>query len=524
MKQVLFYLLIVGLFSAKANNIQVSNVILTGKNTSAGANDPTNHIFVQFDLSWENSWRVDPATAPNNWDAAWVFVKYRVGAGPWAHATLSTTNSDHSAGSGTAATISTTSDGIGTFIYRTGNGTGTFNIENAQLRWNYRANTVDDNAEIQVQVFAVEMVYVPGGTFTVGDGASQAGNVGPAGYALTTIDNATKYPAGGCCGNGSSNEFHQIPASISNGYPNGFNHYYAMKYPITQKGYVDFLNTLTRAQQANRHFGNAAGDYMAATTGQTSPLNRNGVKIVNAPSTEPWTYACDLNSSNGVNQADDGLHIACNFLNYSDLLSYLDWAGLRPMSVMEFEKLGRGPTAAVSGEYAWGSATIPGKALTLSNIGTPEEGVATSSALNANMIYNQMNDETGPQGPARVGVFATDASTTRVLSGASYYGAMHLSDNVHTFAINVTSSGRGFTGIHGDGTLNANGFYNAANWPGSNATSNPTSANAGFSVKGSCWMHGADFAQISRHAATEEGTASVNRTNFFGGRGVRSAP
>lgn len=55
-----------------ANNLQV------GPATFVDA-DPTDGIaMVQFDIGWENSWRV--STAPNNWDAAWVFVKFRAGA------------------------------------------------------------------------------------------------------------------------------------------------------------------------------------------------------------------------------------------------------------------------------------------------------------------------------------------------------------------------------------------------------------------------------------------------------------
>ena len=53
-----------------ANNISVSNLALTGRNTIS------QFTLVQFDISWENSWRT--SSAPFNWDAAWVFVKYKV--------------------------------------------------------------------------------------------------------------------------------------------------------------------------------------------------------------------------------------------------------------------------------------------------------------------------------------------------------------------------------------------------------------------------------------------------------------
>ncbi|TVQ79271.1 MAG: hypothetical protein EA358_03780 [Flavobacteriales bacterium] len=60
MKRLIFSLYILSLSSLQfANNLQVSNVRLTGFDPSA------NSTQVAFDLSWENSWRSD-ATAPFN--------------------------------------------------------------------------------------------------------------------------------------------------------------------------------------------------------------------------------------------------------------------------------------------------------------------------------------------------------------------------------------------------------------------------------------------------------------------------
>ena len=80
------------------SNIQVTNPTLG--TLSSGSTTVT------FDVTWTNSWRHTDggAPAPNNWDAAWVFVKFRKNGGDWAHASLN--NTGHSTGSGTAATIS----------------------------------------------------------------------------------------------------------------------------------------------------------------------------------------------------------------------------------------------------------------------------------------------------------------------------------------------------------------------------------------------------------------------------------
>jgi hypothetical protein len=67
-----------------ANNITVSSVSLTARNKTA------DYVQVQFNLSWNNSFRV--TTGPSNWDAAWVFIKFKVGVnGEWKHASISTT-------------------------------------------------------------------------------------------------------------------------------------------------------------------------------------------------------------------------------------------------------------------------------------------------------------------------------------------------------------------------------------------------------------------------------------------------
>ena len=140
--------------SAQANDLTISNISLTGQDTV------NNFILVQFDITWDNSWRV--TGDPNNWDAVWVFVKYRVDGGPWQHARLNTTGHTPVSGS----TIETPTDGTGVFIYRSLDGTGTLTLMGVQLRWNYGANGLDDNeSDVEVRVLGIEMVYVPQGAF-----------------------------------------------------------------------------------------------------------------------------------------------------------------------------------------------------------------------------------------------------------------------------------------------------------------------------------------------------------------------
>ncbi|MCB0765283.1 MAG: hypothetical protein KDB84_11290, partial [Flavobacteriales bacterium] len=160
-----------GIAPVAANNIQVSNTTLTGNTGS--------EVMVQFDISWENTWRGGGVA---NWDAAWVFVKFKYSNGLWKHVQLATSGHVPAGGSlidmglltpGAAAdpVINPT---IGVFIRRDADGTGTFSATGVQLKWDYAAQGIlayNDIAE--VRVFAVEMVYVNQGAFFLGSGGDE---------------------------------------------------------------------------------------------------------------------------------------------------------------------------------------------------------------------------------------------------------------------------------------------------------------------------------------------------------------
>ena len=82
----------------QANDISITNLTFGALDTASSS------VQVRFDINWENSWRL--STGPKNWDAAWVFVKFRTVGGAWQHARLHGDGS-HNAGSGTPAKIST---------------------------------------------------------------------------------------------------------------------------------------------------------------------------------------------------------------------------------------------------------------------------------------------------------------------------------------------------------------------------------------------------------------------------------
>ena len=508
-----------------ANNISVSNVTITGQDVSAGTNNAANFTMLQFDLSWENSWRT--SVIPNNWDAAWVFIKYRPVGGEWQHARLHNTGHTAPAGSAIDAGLrtpgsafdATTNPGIGAFIYRSADGTGTFTLSGIQLRWNYGANGVNDNQAVDVQVFAIEMVYVPQGSFSAGSGGTETS----AFYEYPTTTNAYQVASENAItvGTASGNLYYPsdgdqtgpIPAA----FPKGYNAFYCMKYEITQQQYVDFLNTLTRSQQDNRTETDLSSGVTSVTNryvmgNSSSSSFRQGIRCdATIHTSNPVTFYCDLNGNGTGGESDDGQWIACNYLSYMDVSAYLDWSGLRPFTELEFEKACRGTQAPVSNEYAWGTTGITAAA----NITDGGQTCETTNTSGANAVYNS-----GVSGPMRVGVFAT-GSTTRSLAGATFYGIMEMSGNLWERPVTIgNATGRAFTGVEGDGALSANGHANETAWPG--LTTGEVTGATGAGFRGGGWGGLAILLRVSDR--NDAAFAIANRLTSVGGRGVRVAP
>lgn len=578
-----------------ANNIQVSGTVLSGSYVTNIPNSSTHYTGVQFNVTWENSWRL--SGPPANWDAAWVFVKFRVGTADieyttitstgtsvsvgntaglrvgmpvlvtggtgalaagtviqsitnsttfvlsvsptsrliganirccrvWEHAYLN--NDGHSAPIGATIDIGrlnpgsafdvSTNPGVGAFIYRSSVGSGTTTFTSVRLRWNYGAQGVSDDAVIDVNVHALEMVYVPGGAdFNVGGGG------GASAFTTTTINTAAAntLPSGTGSLGGQAGGYptgQTAPATAS--WPNGYASFYCMKHELTQGQYRDFLNNLTRRQQANRVETSVAigttsvvNTFVVSNTATVS--NRNGLRCDTVVSTaDPLIFFCDYDGNYSRNDSTDGQSIACNFLSWMDVCAYLDWAGLRPMTELEFEKICRGTLAAVTGEYAWGTASSAVAAASVANEGRSIETVNTPSA---NAVFGSM---TSVQGPLRSGVFAND-TTNRSQSGGSYYGVMELSGNVNERIVTLANAdGRNYTGAHGNGMVSVNGHANVATWPGY-VTSEVTGA-SGSGFRGGDWQQPASMMSVSNRSSAS--VISVVRESVNGIRGVRSAP
>ena len=493
---------------ARANNIQVSNTTLINNGSTA---------WIQFDLSWQNSWN---GGVVNNWDAAWVFVKYNTVNDPtWRHAFLSPGGHNAPAGMQVDPGLLVPAAGhdwipnpvMGVFIRRAATGTGDLTLTGVQLDWSYLEYGLTYANIAQIQVFAIEMVYVPQGEFAAGSGGTESSR-----FTLTTINTpaATAVPSdpgllGGLAGGYPTGQ--TVPDTDS--WPNGFNAFYAMKYEVSQQGYVDFLNTLTYTQQVSR---TANAPSSAAGTGAlvTGNTNRNGIDI-QTPGVDPNTpavYACNLNGNTTYGEATDGQFIACNVLSWGDLAAYLDWCGLRPMTELEFEKACRGPLTPVANEYPWGTTGVAGGAYSVPNGGANNEFISAGYSTTLGNASYDLTDG-AINGPLRVGIFATSTST-RISAGASFYGIMELGGNVWERPVTIgNANGRAYAGTHGDGTLIASGDPDVTTWP------DPTTAD-GAGYRGGAWAGDNSYTRVSDRTIVSN--VNAGRGIDVGGRGVRT--
>lgn len=467
----------------------------------------------------------------------------------WEHARLN--NTGHTAPTGSVIDAglltpgtsfnATTNPALGAFIRRSSTGAGSNTFNNVQLRWNYAANGISDDAVVSVQVFGVEMVYTPQSSYFLGgagpagsftNGSWTSGNAIP--LQISSENTLTVAQSSGNLWGTSSSGTNTIgsPGSLSATFPKGYAAFYCMKYELSQGQYRDFYNTLTYAQQMNRSYGSSIpGDGAKPGVLSTTNLQRNGIDISSVGSqvtNTPAVSGCNLDGDGTYNESNDGEWIACNWLSWMDGCAYLDWSGLRPMTELEFEKACRGNQVSVSSEYAWGNATIT-QANNIVNAGMNNENTSTSGA---NAVYN--NPTTTMGGPLRVGAFA-GTSASRFQAGASYYGIMELSGNLAERIVNAGDvAGRSFTGLHGNGTLLRDGSADVNYWPGINGNSSTGSANgifngttgiteaAGSGFRGGGWTSPSGFLPVSERGTAV--SANTTRQNYNGFRGVRTAP
>lgn len=429
--------------------------------------------------------------------------------GVWNHATINVTGSEVPIG----AAVDVPADGKGAFIYRDADGSGSVNFENLQLRWNYAMDGLNNTDSVEICVFGIEMVYVPQGSFYVGDGNSSSsgqfiqGTTTDTPFHITsegeiTINNTATSELWGTS-TGGANQIGAV-GSLPAAFPKGYNAFYAMKYAITQKQYRDFLNKLTRVQQGSRTSITGIGNF---NNNSSAPVNRNGIRISSDPGGSlSKIFDCDLNNNGVGNELDDGGHIECNWLSFYDLQSYCDWSGLRPMTELEYEKACRGTLNPYPDEKAWGNTNV------FSATGIMNSGLGSEAPTNPTITNVAYGNTSGVQGPLRVGCFA-GATTTREQAGATYYGIMEMSGNSWEWVVDVANgTSRAYTGLHGDGVLTSAGNYDQTDWPSRGGW-----RGGAWSATAANWLNVSDRTSAVINYTTQ-------RLSTTAGRGVRTAP
>ena len=508
MKKVFLLSFLFVLFSIKL----FSNNLVIGAPTY---NASTNKI--TFTIKWDNSWRVN--TGPSNWDAVWVFVKRQpCGAnGIWSHAILSSTSSEHAVSGTFGLVADAVADGMGVFVHRPSaesNAIGSFSTTSEvslKLSGVYNPElTGSSSSSDNFKVIGIEMVYVPQGQFYIGDGRNITSNsFSNSGSASPLLINAIKQTNGlGDYSNYVTDPSYGSVVSLPGTFPLGYNAFYCMKYEVNQQQIVDYLNTLSYDQQASR-IGVWSGR-VPSTVGTyfSFALNnfRQEIKVVTAGTNN--TIPAVFGLTNTYNA-----FIPAGYLNWQDLTSYLDWAGLRPMTEFEYEKVARGTVYPVSNEFAWGTTKIGTSNGNFSNTNTSAE--SSNTIYDGNCWYNHNN------GPIRSG-FAATANSNRSQAGAAYYGVMELSGNLYEQCVGGAGFNySSFTTTNGDGALTNAGLADVIGWPKRGGLSSGTIFRGGaFNTS----VSEARYCQISDRSfyqgQSENGNTTRNRE--AGGRGVRS--
>ncbi len=467
-----------------ASNLQLSNLDEVSANTASGT------ITFSFNLTQDNSWRNQ-----TNYDAVWVFMKYSTdGGATWKHASMAGNGINPSGFSIPTQfqdqfEIMVPSDQKGFFVQRSGQATGSIALTGVQFVWNYGldgvSSTVAQAANTLHTIYGVEMVYIPQGAFYAGDGSSNSSTEyafaqssasnSPGWYiqnenAISTTNNTsgTGYYYQNTSAKGDefpSGATYLIPAS----FPKGFGAFYLMKYQLTEGQWVSFFNTLPAAAKPYRDitYSGRMGSINVGGKGSQSVVNRNTISWNSAI---PTSLATTLRPMRPV-----------SYVSWPDVAAYAEWAALRPITELEYEKAARGANnSAIPGEFVWGSTSITPPGPGDINPNADENGseiLSDGANLNSNSLAWSSGDgrsggvAAGQTGPLRIGIFAASSSNpTRVSSGAGFYGNMELSGNLAEPVVTVgRAEGLTFQGTDGTGQLTSFGTATNIDWPGMDA-------------------------------------------------------
>ncbi|MDN5200550.1 formylglycine-generating enzyme family protein [Fulvivirgaceae bacterium BMA10] len=421
MKTFLLSLMVIGSasFAVNATDLIVENVVVTNLGGTTGG------YYLTFTVHWKNAWR-----NKKNHDAAWIFAKYATQFGS-RHANLLTNDwkllAKHPQNIPDPG-VDIVAEGTGLFVYP--------KIEyRGDVSYRIRVSMDTEKAQrinrstTRINVHGIEMVYIPEGSFTLGDPDTTAlhfnsfyksnDNGDPDGLMQISSENQEiklGKEKGDLCFRSNIAIYNGIPeGTVPATFPKGVAPFYIMKYEITQGQYAAFLNGI----------GKNATYFRANFGGKDYYQGRGSIKL------------------------KEGKYIALspkrplNFVSWEDGLAYADWVGLRPMTELEFTKACRGPGKPQSHEYPWNTSDKS----KIARIVDLDDDIKMINGW----TENQLTDN------------------NRAVFGASYYWVMDLAGSVWEKTITIGHpKGRAFRGSHGDGQITSNGDATNEDWPRGN--------------------------------------------------------
>jgi formylglycine-generating enzyme required for sulfatase activity len=484
-----------------ASHLKVDNGLIAEVNTEKKV------AKLQFNVSWDNAWKNEI-----NADGVWVFAKFQGKDGLWKHVSLKASSgsefdyADHSPagfskGENPEVGMWVPDEKRGAFLFKT-KGSGNVVNKNVLLVWDYAKDGVSDDQimKTNLKVFGLEMVYVPQDQHYVGDpkgpnGPDNALYTYPdkGAYLIKSEDAILVDQVDGAlyCDQDNPRSRENTPFTILAGFPKGYKAFWMMKYELTSQQFVDFLNTLTRKQQQSMVEADISQDeiknYYVKTNSEDEHL-RNAIVVAKKGNgtIEPvkfYTYAPAR---------------TVNFMSWSNIAAIGDWAGLRPITELEYEKAARGPGEPLVNELAWGVTMEDvdkiGRVQTFDGADgsgyekkVPQKGVV-NACFGGGIAPFDVGKKTVPDNPGFEGPISGEIIenslqgdvSERINNGASYYGVRNLSGNVWERCVTIGHVlGRAYDAQHGDGELDADGFSNVPNWPGKDG--------AGAGNRGGVW-------------------------------------
>jgi len=344
---------------------------------------------------------------------------------------------------------------------------------------------VKDTGKVELLVHAIEMVYVPKCIFYVGSTGKLAGSFTEGSWTkgndvipfkITSEAELEVAPKPGClygtAGPGAAHQMGHI-GKLPAEFPKGYGAFYCMKYETNQGEYAALLDQLTEDQAKKRY------------PFPTIPAHRSRDGIHTVRKTPAGGYVASKPQR------------ACDWVSWDDCTAYLDWAGLMPMTELEFEKGCRGPLKPVRNEYAWGSGEL----------------------IDAQWILKL--DAALPV-PYPQGICGKDG---RIKAGCTYWGIAAMSGRLRERTVAAGhKEGWAFTSLCGDGAIADDGLSNVPGWPGPGKIwpNRGSYVTCGGGFRGGPWYRDKVRLRVSDRFLSS--CMRKARDSSYGFRGVRQAP